>query len=100
MLAFDTSDRIRPLIAKNEEGAAFMACGYAMFTDKLGVCFATAAPGAFNPISALSVALTDSYPLLAVTGYSMRAWEGPGGLNETSGVARTHEPPWPRVVRH
>jgi acetolactate synthase-1/2/3 large subunit len=89
MLALDGSKRMRPILAKNEQAAAFMACGYAMFTDKLGVCFATAGPGAFNLISGLCVALTDSYPVLAISGYSTVAWEGRGGLNETSGLART-----------
>ena len=46
-----------------------MACGYAMFTDKLGVCFATAGPGAFNLFSGLAVAMSDSYPVLAISGY-------------------------------
>lgn len=89
MLALDDSDVIRPVIAKNEQAAAFMACGYAMFSNRLGVCFATAGPGAFNLISGLCVALTDSYPLLAVTGYSTMAWNGRGALNETSGLKRT-----------
>ncbi|XCC92886.1 thiamine pyrophosphate-binding protein [Salipiger sp. H15] len=89
MLALDASKRIRPIIAKNEQAAAFMACGYAMFTGRLGVCFATAGPGAFNLISGLCVALTDSYPVLAISGYSTVAWEGRGGLNETSGRGRT-----------
>lgn len=89
MLALDASPKIRPIITKNEQAAAFMACGYAMFTDRLGVCFATAGPGAFNLISGLAVALTDSYPLLAITGYSTVKWSGRGGLNETSGLGRT-----------
>ncbi len=89
MLALDASEKIRPVIAKNEQGASFMACGHAMFTGKLGVCFATAGPGAFNLISGMCVALTDSYPLLAISGYSTVAWQGRGGLNETSGLART-----------
>ena len=89
MLALDKSDIIRPVITKNEQAAAFMACGYAMFSNRLGVCFATAGPGAFNLVSGLCVALTDSYPLLAITGYSTVAWSGRGGLNETSGLNRT-----------
>ena len=76
MLALDESKTIRAIIAKNEQAAAFMACGYAMFSDRLGVCFATAGPGAFNLISGLCVALTDCYPLLAITGYSTVAWSG------------------------
>ena len=89
MLALRDSDRVRPVITRNEQAASFMACGYAMFTDNLGVCFATAGPGAFNLVSGLCVALTDSYPVLAITGYSSVATTGKGGLNETSGVGRT-----------
>ena len=89
MLALKNAKKIRPVITRNEQAAAFMACGYAMFTDRLGVCFATAGPGAFNLISGLSMALTDSYPMLAITGYSSLAWTGKGSLNETSGMART-----------
>ena len=89
MLALEHSRKIRPVITRNEQAASFMACGYAMFTDRLGVCFATSGPGAFNLISGLSVALTDSYPVLAVTGSSRLKWRGKGALNETSGLGRT-----------
>ena len=89
MMALRDSNKIRPVITRNEQAASFMACGYAMFTDRLGVCFATAGPGAFNLISGLSVALTDSYPVLAISGYSSLEMTGKGALNETSGVGRT-----------
>jgi len=58
MLALKDSQKIRPIIARHEQAAAFMACGYAMFTSKLGVCFATAGPGAFNLFSGLGVAMS------------------------------------------
>ncbi|MGC5561751.1 thiamine pyrophosphate-binding protein [Streptomyces sp. FR-108] len=89
MLALEESRGIRTVIARNEQAASFMACGEAMYTDRLGFCFATAGPGAFNLISGLSVAMTDSYPVLAVSGYARMEWEGWGALNETSGVNRT-----------
>ncbi|MCX4238676.1 thiamine pyrophosphate-binding protein [Streptomyces sp. NPDC020707] len=89
MLALEESRGIRTVIARNEQAASFMACGEAMYTDRLGFCFATAGPGAFNLISGLSVAMTDSYPVLAVSGYARMEWEGWGALNETSGVHRT-----------
>ena len=54
-----------------------MACGYAMFTDRLGVCFATVGPGAFNLFSGLAVAMSDSYPVLAITGYVATRVAGP-----------------------
>src|SRR5881628_661995 len=89
MIALKHSDQIRPVIARHEQAASFMACGYAMYTDRLGVCFATAGPGAFNLFSGLAVAMSDSYPVLAISGYSRMAWAGNGALNETSGLART-----------
>jgi acetolactate synthase-1/2/3 large subunit len=89
LLALKHSTKIKPVIVRNEQAASFMACGYAMFTRRLGVCFATAGPGAFNLFSGLAVALTDSQPVLAISGYSSLEWKGKGALNETSGLFRT-----------
>jgi acetolactate synthase-1/2/3 large subunit len=89
MIALKHSERIRPVIARHEQAASFMACGYAMYSNRLGVCFATAGPGAFNLFSGLAVAMSDSYPVLAISGYSSLRWRGRGSLNETSGINRT-----------
>ncbi|MFJ7148954.1 thiamine pyrophosphate-binding protein [Streptomyces sp. NPDC100445] len=89
MVALKHSRQIRPVITRHEQAASFMACGYAMYTNQLGFCFATAGPGAFNLFSGLAVAMSDSYPVLAVSGYSRMKWRGWGSLNETSGLNRT-----------
>src|SRR5215471_15933273 len=89
MIALKHSERIRPVITRNEQAASFMACGYAMYTDRLGFCFATAGPGAFNLFSGLAVAMSDSYPVLAISGFARQVWKGKGALNETSGLSRT-----------
>lgn len=89
MLALKHSDKIRGIITRHEQAASFMACGHAMFSRHLGVCWATAGPGAFNFFSGLGMAMSDSYPLLALTGYANREWTGKGSLNETSGRAGT-----------
>jgi acetolactate synthase I/II/III large subunit len=89
MIALKDSPKIKAIVTRNEQAAAFAACGYAMFTRKLGVCWATAGPGAFNLFSGLAVAMSDSYPLLAISGYASLDWKGKGSLNETSGVNRT-----------
>lgn len=89
MLALKHSSKIRGIITRHEQAASFMACGHAMFTDQLGVCWATAGPGAFNLFSALGMAMSDSYPVLALTGYANRNWKGRGSLNETSGLNNT-----------
>src|SRR5438034_10930963 len=93
MLALKHSTQIRGIITRHEQAASFMACGYAMYTDRLGVCFATAGPGAFNLFSGLAVAMSDSYPVLAISGYASLDWRGRGSLNETSGLNRTPDPP-------
>ncbi len=89
MLALKDSPTIRGIITRNEQAASFMACGHAMYTDELGVCFATAGPGAFNLFSGLAVAMSDSYPVLGISGYAAMEWKGRGSLNETSGWNRT-----------
>lgn len=89
MLALKHSKKIRPIMTRHEQAASFMACGYAMYTNRLGFCFATAGPGAFNLFSGLAVAMSDSYPVLAISGFASLEWRGKGSLNETSGVNRT-----------
>jgi acetolactate synthase I/II/III large subunit len=89
MIALERSPKIKTIITKNEQAASFMACGYSMFSGKLGVCFATGGPGAFNIMSGLAVALTDSLPVLAVTGYEAEDLAGKGALAETTGRNRT-----------
>jgi acetolactate synthase I/II/III large subunit len=89
MIALKHSSKIRPVIVRHEQAASFMACGYAIYTNRLGVCFATAGPGAFNLFSGLAVAMSDSYPVLAISGFSRLVWKGKGALNETSGAGGT-----------
>jgi len=89
MMALHESKKIRGIITRHEQAASFMACGYAMYSNKLGVCWATAGPGAFNFFNGLGQAMSDSYPVLAITGYANAEWECKGSLNETSGCNRT-----------
>ncbi|MGQ0643739.1 MAG: thiamine pyrophosphate-dependent enzyme [Gemmatimonadaceae bacterium] len=61
-------DEIRFVQVRHEEAAAFMACGYAKFTGKLGVCMATSGPGAIHLLNGLYDAKLDGAPVLAITG--------------------------------
>src|SRR5690606_26435112 len=61
-------DRIKFIQARHEESAAFMACGYAKFTGKLGVCLATSGPGGIHLLNGLYDAKVDGAPVLAITG--------------------------------
>src|SRR3954463_2385963 len=61
-------DRIRFVVARHEEAAAFMACAYAKWTGKLGCCLATTGPGGVHLLNGLYDAKFDRAPLLAITG--------------------------------
>ncbi|HEU4404717.1 MAG TPA: thiamine pyrophosphate-binding protein, partial [Polyangiaceae bacterium] len=54
--------------ARHEEMAAFMACGYAKFAGKPGVCLATSGPGAIHLLNGLYDAKLDHQPVVAVVG--------------------------------
>ncbi|WZO95943.1 thiamine pyrophosphate-binding protein [Isosphaeraceae bacterium EP7] len=60
--------KIRFVQVRHEEGAAFMACGHAKFTGRLGVCIATSGPGAIHLLNGLYDAKMDGAPVLAITG--------------------------------
>jgi pyruvate dehydrogenase (quinone)/pyruvate oxidase len=61
-------DRIRFIQVRHEEAAAFMACGYAKVTGRLGVCLATSGPGGIHLLNGLYDAKLDGAPVLALTG--------------------------------
>lgn len=61
-------DAIRFVQVRHEESAAFMACGYAKYTGKLGVCLATSGPGGLHLLNGLYDAKLDGAPVLAITG--------------------------------
>jgi pyruvate dehydrogenase (quinone) len=61
-------DRIRFIQVRHEESAAFMACAYAKWTGKLGVCLATSGPGGTHLLTGLYDAKLDQAPVLAITG--------------------------------
>src|SRR6201998_4568913 len=63
-------DQIRFVQVRHEESAALMACGYAKFTGRLGVCLATSGPGGIHLLNGLYDAKLDGQPVLAVTGHA------------------------------
>src|SRR5437899_10672266 len=61
-------EKIRFVQVRHEEAATFMACGYAKFTGRLGVCLATSGPGGIHLLNGLYDAKLDNQPVLAITG--------------------------------
>ena len=62
------ADAIRFVQVRHEESAAFMACGYAKHTGRLGCCLATSGPGGIHLLNGLYDAKMDGQPVLAITG--------------------------------
>ena len=60
--------QVRFIQVRHEEAAALMACGYAKFTGRLGVCLATSGPGGIHLLNGLYDAALDGQPVLAITG--------------------------------
>ena len=60
-------DKIRFVLVRYEESAAFMACAYAKYTGRLGACVATSGPGAIHLLNGLYDAKLDNTPVIAIT---------------------------------
>jgi pyruvate dehydrogenase (quinone)/pyruvate oxidase len=62
-------EAIRFIQVRHEESAAFMACAWAKYTGRLGVCLATSGPGGLHLLNGLYDAKLDRQPVLAITGH-------------------------------
>jgi acetolactate synthase-1/2/3 large subunit len=69
---------VRHVTARHEQGAAFMADGYARVSGKPGVAFVITGPGLTNALTAMAQARADSVPMLVVSGVNSRASLGQG----------------------
>jgi acetolactate synthase-1/2/3 large subunit len=76
---------IQAILAKHEQGAAFMAGGFAKASGKISACITTAGPGATNLITGIANAYADKQPILVITGETSTHIFGKGGLQESSG---------------
>ena len=81
--AVENDERFRLVVAKHEEGAAFMADGFARISGRISVCAATAGPGATNLLTGVSCAFADGVPLLVITGQAASGAIGKGAAQET-----------------
>jgi pyruvate dehydrogenase (quinone) len=71
-------DKIKFVLVRHEESAAFMASAYAKYTGKLGVCVATSGPGAIHLLNGLYDAKLDGAPVVAITGRTYSDLMGSG----------------------
>jgi acetolactate synthase-1/2/3 large subunit len=83
--------RIRHITPRHEQGAGFMADGYARVSGRPGVCFIITGPGMTNILTAMAQAYGDSIPMLVISSVNHTAQLGMGG-------GRLHELPSQRTL--
>ena len=69
---------IRHITPRHEQGAGFMADGYARVSGKPGVALVITGPGVTNTITAMGQARADSVPILVISGVNARSHLGKG----------------------
>lgn len=88
------ASRIRHVLTRNEQGAGFMADGYARSSGRPGVCTVISGPGVTNVSTAVGQAYADSVPLLIISSSnaSPSLGKGWGCLHETANQQGLTEP--------
>ena len=75
--------RQMPLIVPaNEQGAGFMAAGYARASGRVGVCLVTSGPGATNTVTPVRDCMADSIPVIVICGQVATAAIGSDAFQE------------------
>src|SRR3974390_1412949 len=73
---------IRLVVPANEQGAGFMAAGYARSSGKAGVFLVTSGPGATNCVTPIRDCMADSIPVVLICGQVPRAAIGTDAFQE------------------
>lgn len=76
--------QIRLIVPANEQGAGFMAAGYARASGNVGVCLVTSGPGATNTVTPVRDCMADSIPMVLISGQVARAAIGTDAFQEAS----------------
>lgn len=84
--ALQETPGITAVLAKHEQGAAFMADGFARVSRHIGVCCTTSGPGATNALTGVYAANIDGSQVLVLTGQPSLNSFGKGPLQDSSGV--------------
>jgi len=74
--------KINLIVPANEQGAGFMAAGYARSTGKVGVCMVTSGPGATNCATPIRDCMADSVPVVMISGQVARPVIGTDAFQE------------------
>ena len=78
----ETNDAMPLIVPANEQGAGFMASGYARASGKVGVVMVTSGPGATNTVTPVRDCMADSIPIVVICGQVPTAAIGSDGFQE------------------
>ena len=81
-----STSNINHILTRHEQAAAHAADGYYRSSGKIGVCIATASPGALNFTMALATAFKDNVPILVLTGDNELKYRGSDHFQSTPQV--------------
>jgi acetolactate synthase-1/2/3 large subunit len=70
------------IVPANEQGAGFMAAGYARASGRVGVCLVTSGPGATNTVTPVRDSMADSIPMVVICGQVPTAAIGTDAFQE------------------
>jgi acetolactate synthase I/II/III large subunit len=70
------------IVPANEQGAGFMAAGFARASGRVGVCLVTSGPGATNTVTPVRDCMADSVPIVVICGQVPRAAIGTDAFQE------------------
>ncbi len=82
--------KIKLIVTRHEQAAAFMAATYGRLTGKPGICLATLGPGALNLVTGIAYAQLGGTPLIAITGQKalLENWQAKFQIVDVVGVMK------------
>lgn len=93
-------DRLRHVLVRHEQAAVHAAEGYARSTGRVGVVLVTSGPGVGNTITGLLDAMSDSVPILCISGQVSTAVIGTQAFQESDALGLSRPvTKWNRQVR-
>ena len=86
---YKNDDKINHILVRHEQAAVHAAEGYARSSGKVGVCVATAGPGATNLVTGIADAMMDSTPVVCITAQVQKEGLGAASFQEADIISIT-----------
>ena len=86
---YKNGDKINHILVRHEQAAVHAAEGYARSSGKVGVCVATAGPGATNLVTGIADAMMDSTPIVCITAQVQKEGLGSSSFQEADVISIT-----------